>query len=105
MAGWRVEQMSAGAEELLGSPPWGHDSRFIYLYVYNYIYMKYAEINVYRNKSLAIIPGYVESDEHKKLYYAEQDYNLANLQHENLQRNTLKIQEYINTNANTKIKS
>ena len=75
------------------------------LTVYNYIYMKYAEINVYRNKSLAIIPGYVESDEHKKLYYAEQDYNLANLQHENLQRNTLKIQEYINTNANTKIKS
>ena len=61
--------------------------------------MKCAELSIAINKKYGptIIPGRFESDEHKKYYSAEQDYNLANLQHENLQRNKLKLDEYINT--------
>ena len=71
----------------------------IILSIYNYIYMKLAELSIAINKKYGptIIPGRFESDEHKKYYSAEQDYNLANLQHENLQRNKLKLDEYINT--------
>ena len=71
----------------------------IILTLYNFIYMKIAEYNVYFGKTYgpSIVPRNFEGPAHQANYYADLDYKLASLQYENLKTNKLKIDDYISS--------